>query len=496
MFVMIFSEPVFLFFFLPIVLAFHMFFSYFKYKKTHLFALTLFSLTFYAWWNVNHLGLLLLSTFLSYIFALKLEKNKSLTILIISIIFNLSFLVYYKYAHFLLPDYFHTLILPLAISFFTFQQIAYLVDTYRGRAAERDFLSYLFFISFFPQLVAGPIIHHEEIRKQISTKAYPFIDFKKMRWGMILFILGLSKKLVGDSLSPIVERVFGLATMQQLDNPIAAWIGIIAFHFQIYFDFSGYSDMARGLGWLMGIEIPINFNAPYKAKNLVDFWRKWHITLSRFLRDYVYIPLGGNRKGAIRHFLALIFTMTIGGFWHGANWTFVIWGFLHGLLLFLTHLYQQYSIRTHFVFRFFPSWGGVLLTNVVVLLLWVLFRTDSFLTAKNYYLALFNFKNSNFIIQDLASEIYANHPFVSVFYKGVQEFIKAKMLLFTIIVFSIFAAVSAAGPTSYALAETNKEKMSHLSIACYMIISILSLIYLILNMKQHQFNPPFVYFQF
>lgn len=256
--------------------------------------------------------------------------------------------------------------LPLGISFFTFQQIAYLVDCYKGKASDSSIREYALFVTFFPQLIAGPIVHHREMLSQFQhPQRVTDIMFAH---GLFLLVAGLAKKvLIADSLAPWVDA--GFAHPEGIGFA-DAWISTLAYTFQLYFDFSGYSEMAMGLAFLFGIALPKNFDSPYKATNIADFWRRWHMTLGRFLRQYLYIPLGGNRFGAPRTVAALSVTMILGGLWHGAGWTFIVWGILHGLFLSLYYLWQRQPVRL-------PPFAAQLLTFTVVLVAWVPFRAAS-----------------------------------------------------------------------------------------------------------------------
>ncbi|NES81878.1 MAG: MBOAT family protein, partial [Moorea sp. SIO2B7] len=273
------------------------------------------------------------------------------------------------------------IILPLAISFFTFQQIAYLVDAYRGETKEYNFLSYCLFVSFFPQLIAGPIVHHKEVMSQFADKSIYRFDPEDMAVGVTIFSMGLFKKvLIADSIAAYATPVFDAAAGGVSIMFLDAWVGALAYTLQLYFDFSGYSDMAIGVARMFGIKLPINFNSPYKAVNISDFWRRWHITLSNFLRDYLYIPLGGNRKGEFRRNFNLVITMLLGGLWHGAGWNFVFWGGLHGVYLIINHQWRSFrkSIghdlkKSHWWSRGF----GCIVTFLAVVVAWVFFRAEN-----------------------------------------------------------------------------------------------------------------------
>jgi D-alanyl-lipoteichoic acid acyltransferase DltB (MBOAT superfamily) len=269
-------------------------------------------------------------------------------------------------------------VLALGISFFTFQQIAYLVDAWRGETEEYHVVDYFLFVSFWPQLIAGPIVHHKEMLPQFRREAWRHHRWVNFSSGTTLLLLGLFKKVVvADNVAPIANAIFELAGSGVRPPTLAeAWVGAAAYAVQIYFDFSGYSDMAIGSARLFGIRLPLNFHSPYKAATMIDFWRRWHITLSRFLRDYLYIPLGGNRRGKPRRFVNLLVTMGLGGLWHGAGWTYLLWGLLHGAFLCLNHAW--FHLRRAFGLRPLPKPLAVALTFVAVLAAWVPFRAGTF----------------------------------------------------------------------------------------------------------------------
>ncbi len=312
-----------------------------------------------------------------------MKKNIKNLIIVIGIIGNLSVLIYFKYIDFILVNinqYFGTnvnylnVVLPLAISFFTFQQIAFLVDTYKGKIDECNFKKYLLFITFFPQLIAGPIVHHGEIIPQYENKLNKIINYENLLRGIILFSIGLFKKVfIADNLSVIVAQGFdGGITL----NIIEAWITSLSYTLQLYFDFCGYTDMAIGIALMFNINLPNNFNSPYKSLNIQDFWRRWHMTLSRFLRDYIYIPLGGNKNGYSIQIFSVIVTFLIGGIWHGAGWNFIIWGILHGCSLSLYLIWNKFDLRLNSVISWFLTFNFLNIT-------WVIFRSKTLEDALN-----------------------------------------------------------------------------------------------------------------
>ncbi len=384
---MIFSSVEFLFAFLPVTFA--GFFILASFGTSHRLAvlwLTFASLVFYMWWNPWYVILLLGSVGGNFALGWIMARHPSKVLLACGVAANLGLLGYYKYTNFFLDFASQALgeslrvegiVLPLAISFFTFQQIAYLFDVHQGKARSFDFVDYTLFVTFFPQLIAGPIVHYSETIPQIERESTFHINWSNIRVGLAILTIGLYKKLVfADGMEPYATEVFSTAA----ETPpmlLEAWVGSLAYTFQIYFDFSGYSDMAIGLARLFGIRLPINFDSPYKANSIIEFWRRWHITLSRFLRDYLYIPLGGNRLGSSRRYVNLMATMLLGGLWHGAAWTFVVWGGLHGLFLMVNH-YWNFLKRPREKPGFAQRAFGRALTFLCVVIAWVVFRAETF----------------------------------------------------------------------------------------------------------------------
>ena len=386
---MLFNSHIFLFAFLPMTLI-----GFFWLARRGPFAaqiwLTAASLVFYAWSGWRFLPLLLASIAVNFIIGRALTKRAregrgQSVLLAAGIVFNLGILFYFKYAGFAAANFaalglhldLGNVVLPIGISFYSFTQIAFLVDAARGQAREYDLPRYALFVSFFPHLIAGPIIHHKEMMPQ-------FAEPKTYRWspdnlavGLTLFTLGLFKKVaIADRISPYASPVFAAADMGGTIPFADAWLAALAYTLQIYFDFSAYSDMAIGLARMFGIHLPLNFNSPYKSLSAIDFWRRWHITLSRFLRDYLYFPLGGNRKGPLRRYVNLMLTMLLGGLWHGAGWTFLVWGALHGLYLVINHAWRGLGLRL-------PAFAAWMLTFLAVIFAWIFFRAHSFSGALN-----------------------------------------------------------------------------------------------------------------
>ncbi|WP_269543151.1 MBOAT family O-acyltransferase [Cerasicoccus fimbriatus] len=368
------------------------------------------SLFYYGWWNPIYLGLILGSALFNYaigaaIWNFTRSRNPNLPLLLVGVFANLALLGYFKYANFFVDNINSLLevgwtldkvILPLAISFFTFQQIAYLVDLYEENSHLYDFREYLLFVVFFPQLIAGPIVHHKEMMPQFEEERTYRLRWENIAVGLTFFAFGLFKKVViADEIGGQATEVFSAAANGLPLYSWEAWAGALAYTLQIYFDFSGYTDMAIGLALLFGIRLPLNFFSPYKAKNIIDFWRRWHMTLSRFLRDYIYITLGGNRKGLAMRDTNIMITMFLGGLWHGAGWTFVIWGVLHGAYLLINHHFKELRKKLSPAkqlsnAKFQPGKiAAIGFTFFCVMMAWVLFRAENFSTAMTMYEAMF-----------------------------------------------------------------------------------------------------------
>jgi alginate O-acetyltransferase complex protein AlgI len=398
---MLFSSYTFLFQFLPVtVLAFAA--ARRHSPRAGILVLAGASLFFYGAWRPIYLLLLLASVGVNFALGLRMEDPlRRRAIGTFGVALNLALLCYFKYTNFILdslnaltgaPLPFVNIILPLGISFFTFQQIAYLVDVMRGAKVERDIVSYTLFVSFFPHLIAGPLVHHAEMIPQFKRGRTGRSSVLAAR-GLAIFAAGLFKKVViADNLAQFVSPVFAHLDAGGGVTTSWAWLATSAYTLQIYFDFSGYSDMAVGLALLFGIRLPVNFRSPYKATSIVEFWRRWHVTLSRFLRDYLYIPLGGNRLGELRRYLNLLVTMLLGGLWHGAGWNFLIWGGLHGLYLCVNHLWQAWRGGRASESGLFIKGISWAITFAAVVLAWVFFRAKTLDGAWQMLSSLFGFE--------------------------------------------------------------------------------------------------------
>ena len=379
---MLFNSYVFVFLFLPITV-----FVYFSLNRSRAFSLAkvwlvLASLFFYAYWNINYTTLIIFSIIFNFFVGKSLSTySKSKFLLVFGLIVNISLLAYFKYINFIFDNLsqifdstpkFESIILPLAISFFTFQQIAFLVDSWKNKVQGYNFLDYSLFIVFFPQLIAGPIVHHSNIIPQFKKLDNLFINYRNLLLGLIIFSIGLFKKvIIADTLLVVVDNGFDHSISLTF---IESWVVSISYSLQLYFDFSGYADMAIGLALMLNIYLPLNFNSPYKAQNIKDFWRRWHITLSNFLREYIYIPLGGNklsRYGVVRN---ILITFLIGGIWHGAGWTFIFWGFLHGLGVSIYYLWEKTGLIINKIIAH-------IVTLLFINITWVFFRATEWADA-------------------------------------------------------------------------------------------------------------------
>ncbi len=391
---MVFASYEFLFKFLPTaIILYFIIGKLFTIKSQHLF-LVLASLFFYGYFNISYLWIILISIIVNYSISNFIEENKSYrkSIFILGLVFNLGLLGYFKYYNFFIDNInmifrgsilVPSILLPLGISFFTFQQISFLIDIYRGKSLKYDFLSYCLFVTFFPQLVAGPIVLPNEMLPQFHDKANGNLNYKNLNKGLYLLAIGLAKKIIlADSIATFAD--VGFDTMTSL-TMFEAWLTSLSYTMQLYFDFSGYCDIAMGVGLMFNIKLPQNFNSPYKSTNIRDFWRRWHITLGRFLTNYLYIPLGGSRAGEGKTLRNLLIIFIVSGIWHGAGWNFILWGLLHGIAIVIHRMWcnKGYSMNK------FIGW---ILTFNLVNILWVFFRATTFNDAIKIITSMFNFK--------------------------------------------------------------------------------------------------------
>ncbi len=399
---MLFDTYEFILIFLPIT-----FFMYFYLnKKKMILAGKIFivfaSLFFYSWWNIIYLPILLLSVLFNYFISRKMLNinniKKKKFLLFFGLLCNLLLLMYFKYMDFFIDNINFlfdselskiNLLLPLAISFFTFQQIAFLVDNYKGIIKDCTFLNYILFVTFFPQLIAGPIVHHKEMMPQFISKKNIIKNYKNILNGLFIFFVGLFKKvIIADTFAGWAN--YGFDESKTLSF-FEGWGTSLSYTFQLYYDFSGYTDMAIGAALLFNIKLPYNFNSPYKAINIQDFWRRWHITLSRFLKDYIYIPLGGSYNGHFSTYTNLMITFLLGGLWHGAGWTFILWGLLHGVALIIHRLWVQLGFKLWCVLSWFITFNFV---NIA----WIFFRANNLDDAQKVLYAMFTLKDLSYYI--------------------------------------------------------------------------------------------------
>jgi len=426
---MLFNSFEFIFIFLPFVFFIYFYLNHKKLIELGRVFLVASSLFFYSWWNIVYLPIILLSILFNYILGSLLSNRfkhidilTKKIILIFGVSINVILLGYFKYMDFFIENInfiFHTnfdllnLTLPLAISFFTFQQISYLVDSYRGDIKEYNILNYTLFVTFFPQLIAGPIVHHKEMMPQFAKIKNKVINYKNISMGLFIFAIGLFKKVViADTFAIWANEGFDTATVLSLSE---AWATSLSYTFQLYFDFSGYTDMAIGLALLFNIRLPINFNSPYKSTNIQEFWKRWHITLGRFLRDYIYIPLGGNRGGDFKVYSNILIVFIIGGIWHGAGWTFILWGFLHGLALIIHKAWSILNVKLW-------SWLAWFITFNFINATWVLFRANELEDAIKVWSGMFDLSIQNIEINSLQLAIFILF-FIVIFTKNSTSYL-------------------------------------------------------------------------
>ncbi len=470
---MLFNSYEFIFVYLPItLLGYYLTAKFIKNEAAKIF-LIFASVCFYSYWDINNLPILLASIAVNYAFGRCLTNNRSKKVLMVGIAFNLLFLGYFKYTNFILENINYlfnagiamkNIVLPLGISFFTFTQTAYLVDVYRGETKAYSKSDYLLFVTIFPHLIAGPILYHRDMIPQFSQAERYKINYKNLTYGILWFTIGLFKKVViADKLAIYADRVFSsTADLTMLD----AWGGSLAYTLQLYFDFSGYSEMAIGLGLLFNYNLPLNFNLPYRATSIIDFWRRWHMTLSAFLKNYLYIPLGGNRTG--HHLRNIMITMLLGGLWHGAGWTFIFWGVLHGIYICINHLWRKTKYTL-------PQWMNWLLTFNAVNIAWIFFRAASFNDALNILIAMF----------DVNRFVYPYSKFLAKYFSVFGN--KASTLIITdnFLVIFCFVLVS--------VLIINYEIMERLNVY---ITSILLALLFYYSVSKIGIESEFLYFQF
>lgn len=401
---MLFNSYTFIFGYLPVVWAGFFYIARDSHRLAALW-LAVASLFFYGWWNPTFVLLVITSIAANYAFGYSIghvrliSTTRAKYVLTVAVALNLGALAYYKYVNFLIANArqltgmelaMFDVVLPLGISFFTFTQIAFLVDVYRGVAREYNFIHYVLFVTYFPHLIAGPVLHHKQMMPQFGQHETYRVSMENICIGLTVFTIGLAKKvLLADEFALYANPVFG--TVEQGGTPklFEAWGGTIAYALQLYFDFSGYSDMAIGLSRMFNVKLPLNFDSPYKSRNIIEFWRRWHITLSYFLRDYLYIPLGGKQKGILRRYTNLMLTMLLGGLWHGAGWTFVLWGGVHGAYLAINHGWHSLTGRLNNQRFGLSRVATTVFTFLAVVVAWVPFRAANMDVAVKMWSGMF-----------------------------------------------------------------------------------------------------------
>ena len=402
---MLFNSYIFILFFLPLtLLLYYVLNKLQKYTAAKVILIAM-SLWFYAYFEITYLWIIIASIIFNYLVSKQLQPNKhaiklSKTLLTLGIFINVGLIFYFKYFNFFLDNMnllFDTsipllsVLMPLGISFFTFQQISYLVDSYRGETDHYSFIDYALFVTFFPQLVAGPIVLHNEMIPQFNDTYKKTLNQDMLSKGIYLFSIGLFKKvLLADTLGNAVN--WGFSNINVLTGFDALLVSLM-YTLQIYFDFSGYCDMAIGIANMFGFELPLNFNSPYKSASIIEFWQRWHMSLSRFLRKYIYFPLGGSKKGSARTICNVLIVFLVSGIWHGANWTFILWGLLHGVANVLTRLF-------HKPWEYVPKCVRIILTFIFVNFAWILFRSDSLTDCLNMFRHIFFGWGNGAVISD------------------------------------------------------------------------------------------------
>jgi alginate O-acetyltransferase complex protein AlgI len=458
----------------------------------------IFSLYFYSFSNSFWLFILIFSIIFNFSVGKLLIYRSSNLILFIGVFINLLLLIYFKYTNFFIQNFSDLfsieyksldIILPIGISFFTFQQIAFLVDAKKQKIKNPSFVNYTLFVSFFPQLIAGPIILYGDIIEQLEKKISLRFFSKNFIIGLLIFNIGLFKKLcIADTLELFSNPIFTLAETNQTLTFLESWSGLISYSFQIYFDFSGYSDMAIGLAKIFGITLPINFNSPYKSYSIIEFWKKWHITLSNFFKLYVYFPIGGNKTGVVRQLINIFFVMLLAGFWHGASWNFVVWGGAHGIFIIMNHTWR--IVTKGWYEKSFVKYFNLLLTFLCVTLAWAFFRAETVNGALNIISGCFSSININL-------SLFFNQNQIDYYLPYVYQ-IKWFVLLFLIVwVFpNTNQILSYLESSNYRKKSITIYKYKIITNNSYIFLVIVSFFLFIASFPSNQLNQPFIYFQF
>lgn len=474
---MLFNSYEFILAFLPITLIGYFLMNHFGKNNFAKVWLVLCSLFFYGYFNFSYLWIIVTSIVVNYLISFYFEKHKktkkSLRKLLLGfgLTLNIGLLFFYKYLDFLFDTFsniFNTdpihlgLILPLGISFFTFQQVSFLIDSYRSQTKTYNILDYSLFVTFFPQLIAGPIVLHSEVIPQFENQRNLKFNMENFARGLYVFSRGLAKKvLVADNFGKVVS--FGYANISGLSS-FEAILTIFAYTFQIYFDFSGYCDMASGIAYMFNIELPINFNSPYKAKNISDFWKRWHITLTRFLTHYIYFPLGGSRCSTVRTCFNVLVVFLVSGIWHGAGYTFILWGIAHGVAMIIYRLFRKYIDKTPYLITWF-------FTFLFVNIAWVYFRAESIEDANQLIAQVFN---GGFTLNFEITETLLNIIPISIFTNIFNFNSTLNILMILIVLGTTIICLSTRNVQEKA--KTFRPKLSNLMSSSFLLVwSILSL---------------------
>lgn len=489
---MIFSSFEFIFIFLPATLA-----GYFLFGKKSIHSANIFllfaSFFFYGWWDLRYIPLLMFSILWNYFAGLLIGKFAEKTIsqkviLILAVTLNVVLLGYFKYTDFFIKTAnraLHTdwnlkhIVLPLGISFYTFQAISYIVDVYLGKTKkEKNIINLALYISLFPQLIAGPIVDHKSMIPQFADKDRHKFNPTNFSAGITLFALAVFKKIViADSLSPVVADIFGrISSLTMLE----AWCGVICYTFQLYFDFSAYSEMAIGLGKMLNIDFPTNFESPYQATSMIDFWRRWHITLGTWIRNYIYIPLGGNRKGQRRKLINLFVAMTICGFWHGAGFRYIAWGMMHGGFLVVNHWWREFSKEHKLEI---PKIFGTILTFICVCSGWAIFRANSLRDGLRLIKRMFNYHKFALPAGGKIENLFSFLHYFEVNFINTANLPFARLLLLSILIFCLPSAQKI-------VSERYKASWK------WLLISLAALFYSLYTIAGNANLSEFLYFQF
>jgi D-alanyl-lipoteichoic acid acyltransferase DltB (MBOAT superfamily) len=452
---MLFNSYAYLLIFLPIVFVIYYLVNNFKSKYLNKIFLIIVSLIFYTYLDIKNFIIIFTSIIINYIGYFFLRKKKKLTTLLFFATVNLLILGYYKYYNFILNNFFFiygenyiqkSIIIPLAISFFTFQQLAFLVDVYKKKISKVKLSDYVLFVTFFPQLIAGPILNYRDTYYQFSHFILKKINFTNIRNGLILISFGLFKKvIIADYFSIIVNNSYD--NIEKL-NFLSSWIASLSFTIQIYFDFSGYIDIAIGSALLFNIILPINFNSPYKSINIREFWNRWNITLSHFLKNYVYIPIGGNRISSITTCRNLLITFIIGGLWHGAGWNYLIWGFLHALALIIINFFKKINYKLNNFIAWFLTFNYINLT-------WIFFKIDNFQEALFLLKSMFTLEK---IVLPIFLNKYFNFNFVE--YGNVFPVLEDKNKTIIFLIVSLFIIFFTSNNNQYIYNKKHKLKIA------------------------------------